>query len=78
MTLIFKLVNRVAPAYTARVAFTPRRELHLMCADIAHQTEWERRNAVRSMFIADECGAELAERWFLDAVMGECTGDFTF
>ena len=71
-------MSRVAPAYTARVVFTPRRELHLMCADIAHQTEWERRNAVRSMFSADECGAELAERCVLDASMGECTADFTF
>ena len=76
--LIRTLINHVAPAYTARVAFASRRELHQMCADITHQTEWERRNAMRSTFIADECGAELADQWFVAAATGECTYDYTF
>ena len=59
MTLIFKLVNRVAPAYTARVQFSANRDLHDMDAAMREADLIDRRDAYRTMFIDHSCALEL-------------------
>ena len=70
--LIRTLINRVAPAYTARVAFSPKRDFHDMQAAMREADMIDARDAMRAMFIAHSCSVELSEPWFDAASRGEC------
>jgi hypothetical protein len=76
--LVRTLINRVVPAYTARVTFSARRDIHDLSAAMREADMIDKRDAMRTMFINHSCSIELADQWFAAATTGECTHDFTF
>jgi hypothetical protein len=78
MSLIHTLIARVAPAYTARVQFTPKRDFHDMQAAMREADLIDKRDNARTMFISHSCAQELSDVWFASLGTGECTHDLTF